>query len=250
MKRLFEFIKAKPSFILVTILIIVLAVMAYQCGTTKEAKRTAQIFLAEAEDERENTEKLIKERDEKYVELEKENSKKDEIIARVNNENEDLISKQKERKLEMEKLEAEIAKEKPDELINRARGLLDTDEIWWNTETEKVEFSLESFRAGVTRLADWSDFTLEREPNYKQQILNAGIIKVTQEEKILNLEIAIGEFKITDTQHQKNYSSLDTAFSEFRRYAKKKGGVGRDLLWGGVGYGIGKLLEGVLGSNK
>ena len=250
MKSLLNLIKAKPSLFLIAILSIFLFVVAYQCGTTKEAKRTAKIFMDEADHVRKDTERLIKERDEKYGKLEDDNLEKDKVIAEVNAENEDLISKQKENEIEMEKLEAEIAKEKPDELISRARGLLDTDEIWWNIETEKVEFSLESFRLGVTRWADWADFTFEREPNYKQQILNAGILQVTQEGKILNLEIAIGEFKITDLQQQKNYDALDTAFSEFRRYAGKKGGIGRDLMWGGLGYGVGKLLEGIFGSNK
>ncbi len=248
MKRLLELIKAKPFLFLIAILAIFLFVVAYQCGTAKEAKRTAKIFMDKADDVKVETEELIKKKDEENEKLEKDNLKKDIVIAEANAENEDLISKQKENEIKMEEMEAEIAKEKPDELINRARGLLDTDEIWWNIETEKVEFSLESFRLGVTRWADWSDFTLEREPNYKQQILNAGIVKTTQEGKILNLVIEIGNLKITTTQQQKNYDALDTAFSEFRRYAKKKGGVGRDLLWGGVGYGVGKLLEGIFGN--
>lgn len=248
MKRLLELIKAKPFLFLIAILAIFLFVVAYQCGTTKEAKRTAQIFMDKADDVKVETEKLIKEKAEENKKLENDNLKKDIIIAEATAENEDLIFKQRENEIKMEEMEAEIAKEKPDELINRARGLLDTDEIWWNIETEKVEFSLESFRLGVTRWADWSDFTLKREPNYKQQILNAGIIKITQEGKILNLVTEVGNLKITTTQQQKNYGALDTAFSEFRRYAKKKGGVGRDLLWGGVGYGVGKLLEGIFGN--
>lgn len=248
MKRLLELIKAKPFLFLIAILAIFLFVVAYQCGTTKEAKRTAQIFMDKADDVKVETEKLIKEKAEENKKLENDNLKKDIIIAEAIAENEDLIFKQRENEIKMEEMEAEIAKEKPDELINRARGLLDIDEIWWNIETEKVEFSLESFRLGVTRWADWSDFTLKREPNYKQQILNAGIIKITQEGKILNLVTEVGNLKITTTQQQKNYGALDTAFSEFRRYAKKKGGVGRDLLWGGVGYGVGKLLEGIFGN--
>jgi len=250
MKRLFELIKAKPSLFLIAILAIFLFVVAYQCGTTKEAKRTAKIFMDEADQVKEETKILIKEKDEENEQLENDNLEKDKIIAKVNSENEDLISKQKENEVKMEEMEAEIAKEKPDELINRARSLLATNEIWWNTDTEKVEFSLESFRLGVTRWADWSDFTLEREPNYKQQILNVNKIKTTQEEKILNLVTEIGNFKITATQQQKNYDALNTAFSEFRRYAKKKGGIGHDLMWGGVGYGVGKLLEGILGGKK
>lgn len=250
MKRLFELIKAKPSLFLIAILSIFLFVIAYQCGTTKEAKRTAKIFMDVADEVREDTKKLVKEKAEENEQLENDNLEKDKIIAKVNAENEDLIFKQKENEVEMKKLEAEIAKEKPDELISRARGLLDTDEIWWNNETEKVEFSLESFRLGVTRWADWSDFTLKREPNYKQQILNAGILNATREEKILNLGIEIGNFKIVDLQQQKNYDALADAFSEFRRYAGKKGGIGRDLMWGGLGYGVGKLLEGIFGSNK
>jgi len=247
MKTFIELIKAKPFLFLIVVLAVFLSVIAYQCGTTKAAKLISKIFMEKAEEVKEDTDKLLKEKAEENEKLESENLKKDEIIAEANAENEDLISKQKEDEIKMGKLEAEIAKEKPDELINRARGLLDTDEIWWNNETEKVEFSLESFRLGVTRWADWSDFTLKREPNYKQQILNAGIIKVTQEEKILNLKIEIGNFKITDIQHQKNYDALDTAFSDFRQYANKKGGLAKNLMWGGLGYGVGKLLEGIFG---
>jgi len=250
MKGLFNLIKAKPFLFLIGILAIFLFVVAYQCGATKEAKRTAKIFMDEANDIRKSTEKLIKEKDEENDQLEIDNLKKDRIIAEASAENEDLISKQKEAKIEMEKLEAEIAKEKPDELISRARGLLDTNEIWWNADAEKVEFSLESFRLGVTRWADWSDFTLEREPNYKQQILNAGIIKATQDEKILNLATEIGNFKVTAIAQQNNYDALNTAFSEFRRYAGKKGGVVQDFMIGGLGYGVGKLLEGIFGGNK
>jgi len=250
MKRFLELIKAKPFLFLIVILAVFLFVIAYQCGTTKAAKLISKISMEKAEEIKEDTDKLLKEKNEENEQLENENLKKDEIIAEVSAENEDLISKQKESEIEMKKLEAEIAKEKPDELINRARGLLDTDEIWWNNETEKVEFSLESFRIGVTRWADWSDFTLKREPNYKQQILNAGIIKATQEEKILNLVTEVGNLKITATQQQKNYNALSDAFSDFRRYANKKGGLAKNLMWGGLGYGVGKLLEGVFGSNK
>jgi len=250
MKRFIDLIKAKPFLFLIVVLAIFLFVIAYQCGTTRAAKLISKISMEKATEVKEDTDELLKKKDEENEQLEKDNLKKDKIIAETNAENEDLISKQKENEVEMKKMEAEIAKEKPDELINRARGLLDTNEIWWNTETEKVEFSLESFRLGVTRWADWSDFTLKREPNYKQQIFNFGIIKAAQEEKILNLEIEIGNFKITDIQHLKNYDALNMAFSDFRRYANKKGGLAKNLMWSGLGYGVGKLLEGIFGSNK
>lgn len=239
MKVVFEKAKQKPLLVGVIILVIVIAVMGYQCGVSKEAMRTAKIFEKQAEDAREKANKVTKEKEEENQKLREDSLEKDKVIAKTRAENVVLIRKRAEDKKLMEELKGEIAKERPVELVDRARTVLNTDEIWWNQETERAELSLQAFRNGVTKWADWEDFTLKREPDYLRKEANDAVIIKGLEGKILNYVTEVGNLKIVIKTKDESYGSLKGAFDDYKRAVGKKPGLLEKAFWYAIGYGCG-----------
>jgi len=238
-KVILEKAKQNPLAVGVIILVIVIAIMGYQCGVSKEAMRTAKIFEKQAVEAKEKSDKITEEKEAENKKLEADNKEKDKVIAKTKAENAVLIRKRAEDKRLLEELKGEIAKERPVELVDRARAVLNTDEIWWNQETEKVELSLPAFRSGVVKWADWEDFTLKREPSYKTKEANDAIVIKNLEGKIANLGAEIGNLKIVIKTKDESYDSLRTALDEFIRVVGKKPGLLTKVLWGAFGYGFG-----------
>jgi len=231
--------KQNPLVVGAIILVIVIAIMGYQCGVSKEAMRTAKIFEDQAEDARKRADKVTKEKEAENKKLEADNKEKDKVIAKTRAENVVLVRKRAEDKRLLEELKGEIAKERPVELVDRARAVLKTDEVWWNQETERVELSLSAFRDGVVKWADWEDFTLKREPSYKTKEANDAIVIRNLEGKISNLGTEVGNLKIVIKEKNTSYDGLSTAFDEFKRAVKKNPGLLTKLFWGAIGYGAG-----------
>ncbi len=239
MKKLLEKAKQNPLVVGAIILVFVIAIMGYQYGVTKEARRTAKIFERQAEDAREKADKVTEEKAVENEKLREDSLEKDKIIAKTKAENVELVYKRVEDKRLMEELKEEIAKEKPTELVTRARAILNTDEVWWNEEAQRVEFSLQAFRSGITIWADWEGFTVNREFNYIKQINNAAIIIAGLEGKIKNLGTEIGNLKIVIEGKDESYDSLRGAFDEFTRVVGKEPGLLVKAFWTAVGYGLG-----------
>lgn len=242
MKGILEKAKQKPLLVAVAILVVAVLIVGYQCGVSKEAMRTAKIFEKQAEDARKEERRVTKEKEAENKRLEEDNKEKDKVIAATKAKNVVLIRKRAEDKRLLEELKGEIAKERPVELVNRARAVLKTDEIWWNQETERVEFSLQAFRNGVTKWADWEDFTLKREPDYLKQIANDAIVIVGLEGKNLNYATEVGNLKVIIKTKDESYGSLRGAFDEYKRAVGKKPGLLTKAFWTAVGYGLGATL--------
>lgn len=234
--------KQNPLVVIVAILVIAAIVVGYQCGVSKEAMRTAKIFEDQAEDARKKADKTTEEKEEENKRLEADSKEKDKVIAKTKADNVVLIRKRAEDKRLMDELKGEIAKERPVELVDRARAVLKTDEVWWNQETERAELSLEAFRNGITKWADWEDFTLKREPDYLKQIANDAIVVVGLEGKIVNLGTEIGNLKIVIKTKDESYDSLRTALDEFTRAVGKKPGLLEKAFWYALGYASGATL--------
>lgn len=241
-KKVLEKAKQNPLVVLAVILVVVIAIMGYQCGVSKEAMRTAKIFKDQAEDAREKADKVEEEKEAENEKLRKDSAEKDKVIAKTKAENVVLIRKRVEDKRLMEELKGEIAKERPVELVDRARAVLDTEEVWWNQETERVELSLQAFRGGVVKWADWEDFTLKREPDYLRKEANDAIIIAGLEGKIANLGTEIGNLKIVIKTKDDSYDSLKTALDEFIRATGKKPGLLVKAFYTALGYGLGATL--------
>lgn len=238
-KVILEKAKQNPLAVGAIILVIVIAVMGYQCGVSKEAMRTAKIFEKQAVDARKKSDKITEEKEAENIKLKEDNLKKDRVIVKTKAENVVLVRKRAEDRRLLEELKGEIAKERPVELVDRARAVLNTDEIWWNQETERAELSLQAFRNGVTKWADWEDFTLKREPDYLKQIANDAIIVAELNGKVANLGTEVGNLKIVIKTKDESYDSLKDAFGEIKRLIGKKPGLFTKLFWGAIGYGFG-----------
>jgi len=238
-KVILEKAKQNPLAVGAIILVIVIAIMGYQCGVSKEAMRTAKIFEKQAVEAREKSDKVTEEKEEENKKLREDSAKKDKVIAKTKAENVVLVRKRAEDKRLLEELKGEIAKERPVELVDRARAVLDTDEVWWNQETERVELSLQAFRGGVVKWANEEDFTLKREPDYQKEIANFAIIVAGLDGKIANLGTEIGNLKIVIKEKNTSYDSLKMGFDELKRVVGKKPGLLTKVLWGAFGYGFG-----------
>jgi uncharacterized protein YpmB len=238
-KVILEKAKQNPLAVGAIILVIVIAIMGYQCGVSKEAMRTAKIFEKQAEDAREKADKTTKEKEAENEKLRKDSLEKDKVITKTKAENVVLVRKRAEDKRLMEELKGEIAKERPVELVDRARAVLGTDEVWWNQETERAELSLLAFRNGVTKWAEWEDFTLKREPDYKKEIANFAIIVFGLEGKIANLGTEVGNLKVVIKTKDESYGSLRGAFDDYKRAVGKKPGLLEKAFWSALGYAFG-----------
>lgn len=234
--------KQNPLAVGAIILVIVIAIMGYQCGVSKEAMRTAKIFEKQAVDARKKSDKITEEKEAENKKLEADNKEKDKVIAKTKAENKVLVRRRAEDRRLLEELKGEIAKERPVELVNRARVVLNTDEIWWNQETERAELSLSAFRNGVTKWAEWEDFTLKREPGYLQQIANDAIIIVELNGKIVNLGTEIGNLKIIIKTKDESYGSLKVGFDELKRVIGKNPGLLVKAFYGLLGFAGGVVF--------
>ena len=241
-KVILEKAKQNPLLVGAIILVIVIAIMGYQCGVSKEAMRTAKIFEDQAEDARKEADKVEEEKEEENKKLRKDSTEKDKIIAKTKAENVVLVRKRAEDKRLLEELKGEIAKERPVELVDRARAVLNTDEVWWNQETKRAELSLSAFRNGVTKWADWEDFTLSREPSYKEKEVNDAIIIAGLNGKIANLGTEVGNLKIVIKEKDTSYDDLKDAFGELKRAIGKNPGLLEKAFWAALGYGLGVTL--------
>lgn len=234
--------KQNPFVVLAVIGVIVVLIIGYQCGVSKEAMRTAKIFEKQAEDARKEERRVTKEKEEENKRLREDSKEKDKVIAKTKAENVVLVRKRAEDKRLMEELKGRIAKERPVELVDRARAVLDTNEVWWNQETERVELSLQAFRGGVVKWADWEDFTLKREPDYQKEVANFAIIVAGLEGKILNYVTEVGNLKIVIKTKDESYGSLRDALDEFIRATGKKPGLLVKAFYTALGYGLGATL--------
>jgi len=238
-KIILEKAKKNPLAVGVIILVIVIAILGYQCGVSKEAMRTAKIFEKQAEEAKAEERRVTKEKEEENRKLREDSLKKDIIIVKAETENEELVRGRAEDKRLLEELKGEIAKEKPVELVDRARTVLNTDEIWWNEKTQRAELSLQAFRVGVVKWAKEEDFTLRKEPKYLKQIANDAIVMAGLKGKISNLGTEIGNLKIVIKTKDESYDSLRIALDEFTRAVGKKSGLLEKVFWYAIGYASG-----------
>lgn len=234
--------KQNPLLVLAIILVFVVLIIGYQCGVAKEAKRTAKIFEKQAVDARAEADKITEKKEAENEKLREDSTAKDKIITETKAKNVELVRKRAEDKRLMERLKGEIAKERPTELVDRARMILDTNEVWWNEKTQRAELSLQAFRGGVVKWADWDDFTFKREPDYLKQIANDAILAAQREGKILNYATEVGNLKVIIKAKDDSYGSLRGAFDEYKRAVGKKPGLLVKAFYTALGYGLGATL--------
>ena len=237
------FMKKHAVKIAIGVAVIALIVMGYQWGSKREAMRTAKIFEERAETVEKATNIFIKEVRKENKALEADNKEKDKVIAQAKADNKELVQKRKEDAVKMAELERQIEVAPPETLLGITRRILGTDEVWWNEERQIFEFSLEAFRSVTKKLNDWEDFTLRREPSYKEKEGKNAIIIEGLEGKNKNLTTEVGNLKLALDKKIGSYDQLKGAFDEYKRAAKKGGGTLEKILWGLAGAGLGALFN-------
>ena len=81
-------------------------------------------------------------------------------------------------------LELKAQESAPESLVEDMKGILGTNEIWLTTEG--VVLSVDAFRKVSSKLYDWEDFTLVREPRYLEELAQYKIsVFVLEEQKVL-----------------------------------------------------------------
>jgi hypothetical protein len=146
-------------------LVIILGIfyIGYQRGQEKQMKK-----VLEAK-EKEVTE-VIKERDKELWNKEKEIVALNKKLEEVNERLDGLAEERTRWKEEAEKWKKKASEAPPETLIADIREILGTTEVW--LVEDGILFSVDAFRKVTEKLYDWEDFTLVREPNYKQTIEN------------------------------------------------------------------------------
>ena len=130
----------------------------------------------------------------------------------------------------------------PNELVAEAGRVLGVGEkdIFWNGT--QVIFTLEAFRQQVKVNADWENFTLYREPNYKSQAqlqaninleLNKGLAAKDQIIDSLTKQITAHE-AIEKSLHTQLVASKRASFFKEVGYSVVSGVAG--YLWGSLGH--------------
>jgi len=141
--------------------------------------------------------------------------------------------------------QAKLKDAPPETLVAEARRILETTEVWYRAGAGTVELSLPAFRLATTRLHDWEDFTLIREPAYVRAAgeLRASIAAKTAEASSLRIENLRleGIVKLKDEQYAGLKDTLGaTSKLAFVPWLEKWSGR---ALWSAAGFAIGTLLE-------
>ncbi len=239
-------VKKHPIQTLAITLLIVFVFMGYQCGVNKERARSAKAFEKRAVEIEKKANKIIDGKLEENKALEKDNKEKDKIIAKVVADNVKLEKEMREGAERLRELERTIEIAPPETLLGIVQQVLNTNEVWYNADKKVFEFSLGAFRAVVSRLSDWEDFTLSREPRYKTQIKNLGIVVEKQGQMIINLDTEVNNLMRALTEKSNSYISLRSSFDDYLKISGKSGcGFWGTVLRLAVGYGSGKLAEAI-----
>jgi len=170
------------SIALFLIILIGIASMAYEKGVTKQLRKSLN------EKERVYLENISG----KQLEIDRLHENNLEIKTKILELGEkfDTFAAEKAEWKEREKeLEKKAYTAPPEHLIVDLKRILDTDEIW--QVTDGILFSIESVRKLSSKLYDWEDFTLKREPIYLEEIstYKTNVYLLNQEIRNLNSEI-------------------------------------------------------------
>ena len=139
------------------------------------------------------------------------------------------------------KTKAEEAK--PEELIDDIRAILETNEIW--KVEDGILFSMNAFRKVSEKIYDWKDFSLKREPGYKETI---NLYK----NKVFVLTKDISDMNKIIKGWDEKYTLQKVFNDDLTEYLKKsdKGSFWKSVKQVGTGIAIGAItafvIDGVL----
>lgn len=223
----------KLNVILVIIIVIFAGLLGYILATKKADKEKTELFVQQKEKEIKILEETTSELKKTISNYDKEVAKLNESVGKLKN---DIGKKEDELEKTKEKL-----KEMPSEhLVKEAQRILNTKEIWLSGE--KVEFSLNAFRANAESLVEWEEYKFTLIPKYKQTIDE-------QEKQILKLNGKdILHVQLETTLENKN-NALEEENQELKIYIAKREAKDKfsKILWIAGSIGVGYLLGNVLG---
>ena len=199
----------------------------------------------------------IAEKNAEISEIKKEVEMTEKEIEVLKEDKNKLKEELEENEQKIKELEQKIKDAPPETLLAESRRILDTREIWLidramgrldnDASSEMIEefaagaeFSMLAFRKATWVFTDWENFTLIREPKYKE--------KSAKDDKIiLSQGTVIGNLKISNLRWKEKYGFLNESYSDWKKYVKKKQSIwkwlGDKALTFGAGYFFGKLAE-------
>lgn len=221
--------------IMIFLFVVSLVYAGFQWGTNRQLKKIAAIAEKQAKDTKKEFDDYKESNDKRMAALEEDNAEKQRIIDAKEAENDELLRQREEDKQRIEDLERQVEESSPEDLVRTERRILGTNEIFWNPNTERAEFTLAAFRISTLKHLEWEDFTLVREPNYREQIANDLIIKTQLRGQVENLQEEVGGLKIGMLKLETAYTDLNRAFEDYKKLSKK----------GGIFATAGKILIGI-----
>jgi len=139
------------------------------------------------------------------------------------------------------RLEKEAMELPADVLVLEVRDIIECEEVWLANDNNGVLFSTIAFRETTARLKDWTDFTLIREPGYKESIK-------LYELQVYTMGVEIGDLKLLVKNTTDLFNLQETFNKEMKDlYIKSSGrgfwSIAKDIA---VGAAIGAVVFGVL----
>jgi len=205
--------------------------IGYERGQQKEMKKALDALEVKTIEEISIKDEEIEKRNDQIKELEK-------ALVRVN-ERLDILDEEKAKwKEEAEKWKEKASEATPETLIVDIREILETNEVW--LVEDGVLFSVDAFRKVIEKLYDWRDFTLVREPNYKQTIetYKTKVYLLTDSNRLLKEQVkSLGDIRAlqqTWNEEMKQYI-VKSSGSNFWSTVQK---VGTGIAIGAFGIAI------------
>jgi hypothetical protein len=168
--------------LLVIIIVAGIFYIGYKEGQRKEIKKALDALEEKTRNEIAIKDAAILDRDRQIKELEK-------TLAGINERLDGLAEERSLWKEEAEKWKEKAKESPPEHLVTDIRSILGTNEIW--LVDDGVLFSIDAFRIATEKFYDWQDFTLNREPNYKETIeaYKTNVLVLTESNGLLKEQI-------------------------------------------------------------
>ena len=141
----------------------------------------------------------------------------------------ELSTRVSENQHQLEEARKKLREAPPEHLIQEARRILQTKNL--RLTQQGVEFSLSAFRETTIKLLEWENFSLKREPLYREELRLKDKIIATQKKQIDSLLL------LNKTLEGK-YSTLESLSKEWKEYIVKRERRSRFSTFLGIAGGV------------
>lgn len=250
-------VNKKVFFVMLGFIVLGLLTAGFFWGRNREMGRQMKLIELRAQERTEELNVEITDLIAVNVEKEKKIIEDEKELVLIRAEKKALKEKEKANLLEIARLLEQVASAEPEELVVSAKRILKVDDIWLLDEERKrgvtsanavgAEFSLAAFRKAVWVFTDWENFTLVREPNYKEKERLAEVEAAKHVGIVVGLKGVITGLNVMAGKETEKYDILQNSFNEYKKYSGKKQTIwkwiGDTALKVGAGYVWGRLSK-------